>query len=114
MNNKIDTDEEKDTNSTNYHELMTKSSISREQSLFEAARELRDPIQRNAFLREACGEDSALRIRVENLLSASEQADKFFAGCAPALRTISETHQKTETRSTNLANRPTPLAEEKL
>jgi hypothetical protein len=91
---------------------MTKSSISREQSLFEAARELRDPTQRNAFLREACGEDSALRVRIENLLSASEQADKFFAGCAPALRRISETHQKTETRSTNLASRTTP--EEKL
>jgi serine/threonine protein kinase len=91
---------------------MTKSSISREQSLFEAARELRDPTQRNAFLREACGEDSALRIRIENLLSAGEQADKFFAGCAPALRRISETRQSTETRSTNLASRPTP--EEKL
>jgi serine/threonine protein kinase len=94
---------------------MTKSSISREQSLFEAARELRDPAERNAFLQDACGEDSTLRIRVENLLNASEQADKFFAGCAPALRRISETHQKTETRSTNLASRrPTPVVEEKL
>src|SRR5262245_35944755 len=92
---------------------MTKSSISREQSLFEAARELRDP-ERSAFLRGACGEDSALRIRVENLLSASEQADKFFSGCAPALRRISETHQKTETRSTKLATHPIPTAEEKL
>src|SRR6266436_3934050 len=87
---------------------MTKSSISREQSLFEAARELRDHAQRSAFLREACGEDSALRIRIENLLDASEQADKFFAGCAPALRRVSETRQSTETRSSNLASRPTP------
>jgi serine/threonine protein kinase len=87
---------------------MTKSSISREQSLFDAARELADPVQRQAFLRAACGEDPALLIKVENLLKASEQAEQFFAGCAPALRRISETQQKTETRSTNLASRPTP------
>jgi serine/threonine protein kinase len=93
---------------------MTKLSINREESLFEAARELRDPVQRSAFLREACGEDSALRIRLENLLNASEQADKFFAGCAPALRRVSEIRQSTETRSTNLANHTTPVAEEKL
>src|SRR6267142_4675379 len=93
---------------------MTKPTISREQSLFEAARELREPAQRSAFLREACGEDSALRIRVENLLNASEQADKFFAGCAPALQRVSDTRQLTETRSTNLASRTSPVAEEKL
>jgi eukaryotic-like serine/threonine-protein kinase len=93
---------------------MTEPSISREQSLFEAARELREPAQRCAFLREACGEDSALRIRIEKLLKASEQADKFFAGCAPALQRVSDTRQSTETRSTNLASRTIPVAEEKL
>jgi hypothetical protein len=49
---------------------MTKSSINREESLFDAARELADPVQRRAFLLEACGEDSALLERVENLLKA--------------------------------------------
>jgi serine/threonine protein kinase len=93
---------------------MTKSPISREESLFEAARELRNPSERSAFLQGACGGDSALRTRVENLLNASEQADKFFAGCAPALRRVSETRQSTETRSTNLASRTSPAVEEKL
>ncbi len=93
---------------------MTKSSINREESLFDAARALADPVQRQAFLRAACSEDAALLIKVENLLKASEQAEQFFAGCAPALRRISDTHQKTETRSTSLANRASPIAEEKL
>jgi serine/threonine protein kinase len=93
---------------------MTKSSINREESLFDAARALADPVQRQAFLRAACSEDAALLIKVENLLKASEQAEQFFAGCAPALRRISDTHQKTETRSTSLANRASPITEEKL
>jgi len=92
---------------------MKKSSISREESLFEAARELTDPVRRRAFLRETCGEDSVLLGRVENLLKASEQADQFFSGCAPALLRISPT-KTTETRSTKLSTGAAPAIEEKL
>ncbi len=92
---------------------VSKSSINREESLFEAARALPN-VARIAFLREACGEDSVLRRRVENLLKASEEADKFFATCAPAWPRISDTKKTTETRSTNLAAYPLAAAEEKL
>src|SRR5947207_3315041 len=62
------------------------AAIEREESLFEAARSLPDPARRNAFLAEACGNDAALRKKIEELLTACERADEFFAGCAPALR----------------------------
>jgi serine/threonine protein kinase len=45
-----------------------------EESLFLAASEKEDPAQRQAFLREACGDDLALRARLENLLAAHEHA----------------------------------------
>ena len=61
------------------------SDSERTKSLFDAARDLSDPARRRAFLEEACGDDLALRTRIERLLSAGEQADDFLAGCAPAL-----------------------------
>ena len=57
----------------------------REQSLFEAALDFADPAQRRAFLDQACGEDKALRQRIEQLLALSNSADAFFTECAPAL-----------------------------
>jgi len=57
----------------------------REKSLFNAAQDITDPARRRAFLEEACGDDLALRTRIERLLSAGEQADDFLAGCGPAL-----------------------------
>lgn len=44
--------------------------------LFSSALE-RDPSQRSAFLREACGGDDALRVEVESLLSSYNHADSF-------------------------------------
>jgi len=64
------------------------AAIEREESLFEAARGLTDPAQRRAFLEEACGKDAALRKKIEELLAAGEQADEFFARCAPALVSV--------------------------
>ena len=58
----------------------------REESLFEAARGLSDPAARRTFLEKACGEDAALREKIEGLLHTCERADEFFAQCAPALR----------------------------
>src|SRR5439155_1714112 len=62
----------------------------REESLFEAARNLGDTARRRAFLAEACGGDAALRARIEALLNSCERADKFFTGCAPALHAVAE------------------------
>lgn len=48
-----------------------------EEELFEAAID-RPGDQRQAFLRQACGSDGALRARVEALLAAHEQPDSLF------------------------------------
>ncbi|HEV8061665.1 MAG TPA: protein kinase [Gemmataceae bacterium] len=45
-----------------------------EESLFAAALEKQDAAQRQAFLQEACGDDVALRERLENLLAAHGHA----------------------------------------
>ena len=57
----------------------------REQSLFEAALEITNLAERQAFLDQACGDDHALRNRIERLLGLLQNAETFFTGCAPAL-----------------------------
>ena len=47
--------------------------------LFMEALEREDPIERARFLDEACGEDTALRERVERLLRAHDEAGGFFS-----------------------------------
>jgi len=49
-----------------------------ERALFDTAVELRDPPLRDAFLRQACGDDADLRARLLGLLSAHEHAETFF------------------------------------
>src|SRR5438034_306481 len=49
-----------------------------EETLFDAARKLTDPVQRKAFLDAACADNPELRRRLEILLSAEPHADKFF------------------------------------
>jgi eukaryotic-like serine/threonine-protein kinase len=44
--------------------------------IFQAAIE-REPAERQAYIDEACGDDAELRSRVQDLLSADEQAGKF-------------------------------------
>src|SRR5262245_26842228 len=62
----------------------------REEAFFEAARAL-EPEQRAAYLARVCGEDVALRQRLETLLAASQQAGDFLenspapAGPAPTI-----------------------------
>jgi tetratricopeptide (TPR) repeat protein/tRNA A-37 threonylcarbamoyl transferase component Bud32 len=58
-----------------------------EQTLFMEAMEIGDPAQRAAFLDRACGNDSALRERVEKLLQRHQQDDSFLKSpaLAPAL-----------------------------
>jgi len=61
-----------------------------QETLFDAARKLTDPAQRKAFLDAACGGDLELRRRVEVLLAAGTEADKFFADGSAALGAASE------------------------
>ena len=56
----------------------------REEALFEAARNLNDPAQREAFLDHACASDPALRRRLEALLAAETKAEKFFDESGPS------------------------------
>jgi WD40 repeat protein len=58
-----------------------------EEAIFHAASELKDAQARTAFLERACGADSILRARIENLLEADSRARQFLAdnplGLAP-------------------------------
>ncbi len=55
----------------------------REVALFSAALEL-DASQRGAYLEEVCGDDPALRVRLEALLRVHEEAINFLEIPAPA------------------------------
>ena len=52
----------------------------REKEIFEAALELTSPAERAAYLKGACGNDPALRQRIEALLAAHEGQSKFLPG----------------------------------
>jgi len=53
------------------------------EAIFAAARQLTSPAARRAFLDQACAEDAELRARVEALLDAETDAEKFFSEIAP-------------------------------
>ena len=53
-------------------------------SVFGEALECASPQERAAYLDRACGQDSELRARVEELLRAHEAAGDFLQGCPPA------------------------------
>src|SRR5689334_17317500 len=46
-----------------------------EEALFHAARRLQSPQERTEYLRSACGDDAALRGRVQELLRAYDEED---------------------------------------
>jgi len=56
------------------------------EALFEAARQLSSANARRAFLDEACADDAPIRAKVEALLVAQEEADKFFSEISPFAR----------------------------
>ncbi|HEY3760474.1 MAG TPA: protein kinase [Verrucomicrobiae bacterium] len=63
-------------------------SANREEAIFDAASQL-PPAQRTDYLKKECGEDEALRRRVEALLAAAEKAGEFLKEpAAPARPTI--------------------------
>ncbi len=51
----------------------------RQEDLFDAARKVADAAERRTFLDRACDGDAALRGRLESLLAAAGEADRFFA-----------------------------------
>src|SRR5436190_6405392 len=68
-----------------------------EKALFEAARNLLDPAARRSFLDHACVGNSALRARLDGLLSAQPSADKFFDGTAPFRARLTDDTEDTTT-----------------
>ncbi len=56
-----------------------------EEELFDEARRLEDPAVRREFLDRACEGDAALRARIENLLEAELEAERFFTESGTAL-----------------------------
>jgi hypothetical protein len=65
--------------------------LSREEEVFDAARKLNEPAEREAFLERACRDDSNLRERVETLLSVHGHAEELFTECIGALRSSADT-----------------------
>jgi eukaryotic-like serine/threonine-protein kinase len=53
-----------------------------EQTIFDAAAEMEDPLERSAYLDMACGDDRDLRERIERRLRAREESDGFLAESA--------------------------------
>jgi serine/threonine protein kinase len=64
--------------------------LSREEEVFDAARKLDDPAEREAYLDRACDDDSKLRVRVEALLSVHSHAEELFTECFSALRSSAD------------------------
>src|SRR5689334_22446414 len=58
-----------------------------EEAVFQVARRIADPQARAAYLGQVCGDDAALRGRVERLLQVCEQEASFLAApaCAPTV-----------------------------
>src|SRR5262245_1430659 len=60
------------------------SEFYREEELFEAARKLSDPRERDRFLNEHCAGDEPLRQRLGRLLAALQESDDYFRPASPA------------------------------
>ena len=54
------------------------------EALFLAAAEIAEPQERTAFLTRECGDDCALRERVDGLLASHEGAGDFLESSAPS------------------------------
>jgi eukaryotic-like serine/threonine-protein kinase len=76
--------------------------LSREEEVFDAARQISDPAEREEFLDEACDQDAGLRERVQRLLSVSTRAEELFTECITALRSSAD-HPESSSASANLA-----------
>ena len=64
---------------------MPAMNVAKLQEIYDAALEISDAVQRRAMLADACGGDSELRVRVEELLATQVSAESFFSDCAQAV-----------------------------
>jgi len=62
---------------------MSTPSSSREETIFNVARQLSHPEDRAAYLDDVCRDDTSLRERVERLLNAGQRADEFLDNNSP-------------------------------
>ena len=61
-----------------------------QQEIFDAALEIKDAAERSAMLDRACAGDPQLRARIDELLAAHGQADRFFSDCITAIAATAE------------------------
>ncbi|HAO77515.1 MAG TPA: serine/threonine protein kinase [Verrucomicrobia subdivision 3 bacterium] len=83
----------------------------REEVLFDSARNLKDPLQRQAFLELACAQEPELRAKIEALLAAESAAEFFFAESTSALKSAVE--NSSSAPASHPADGP-PLADEQV
>src|SRR5438067_1312083 len=76
-------------------------SQSQEEAVFNAARQITDPAERAAYLREACG-DAALRERISALLSVYDQDRGLLGPASPAFMPTFLTDAPTEAIGTQI------------
>ena len=57
----------------------------REAEVFCDALNVLDPVQRQRFLKEACGGDASFRAQIESLLAVQPEAERFFGRVALSL-----------------------------
>ena len=68
--------------------VISTPSSSREETIFNVARQLSHPEDRAAYLDDVCRDDTSLRERVERLLNAGQRADDFLANNSPTVGKI--------------------------
>src|SRR5258708_1136216 len=87
--------------------------IERDEFLFDIARTIGDPARRRGFLEGGWGGGGGLQCRIEELVSACDDAERFFAGCAPARRAAREVVEPGEANPGIAANAASAEFEEK-
>ncbi|HEU5078862.1 MAG TPA: serine/threonine-protein kinase [Opitutaceae bacterium] len=86
----------------------------REEDIFDAARLIKNPRERQSFLERSCRGDAALRERIEQLLAVESEAEAFFSGGAIAreeLETLPE-FSFTDSASTTFSTASRVVGEE--
>ena len=81
-----------------------------ERAIFEAAIEITNTVQREAFLNEACAGDTGLRERLDVLLASHGKASQFLS--VPAVEQIQPSSDEASSQTTMMPKSGTPQAPE--
>ncbi|HVS54589.1 MAG TPA: protein kinase [Opitutaceae bacterium] len=84
----------------------------REEDLFDAARRLTNPRERRDYLERACDGDTALRARIEALLTAQREAERFFDAGGEAVRGVEGQAELSPAPADGAAAGPLPCEEQ--